>query len=162
MEFEAFPYTTATAAMPHHRFAAQKPLRRHLPVRRTQVQRGRRRRTSSGEFSGLCWKCGQCGHRRSDCLGERKTRSLENVRACSPTKACCENCGRWGHCRATCSQLKDVMMVGGNANRLGVGATVQPSPPQTPSVKVPQRCHCTGGPSVRRSGRLPVSCGGGH
>ncbi|MPC36367.1 hypothetical protein E2C01_029823 [Portunus trituberculatus] len=66
--------------MPHHSLAAQKPQRRHLPARRTQVQQGSRR-TSSGEFSGLCWKCGQRGHRRSDCRGERRTRSLEDVDA---------------------------------------------------------------------------------
>ncbi|MPC13556.1 hypothetical protein E2C01_006294 [Portunus trituberculatus] len=112
MEFEAFLYTPAAAVTPHHRFATQKPLRRHLPVRCTQIQQGRRRRTSSGEFSGFCWKCGQRGHRRSDCRSERRTRSPEDVRACSPIKACCENCGRWGHRRGTYSQLKDVMMLG--------------------------------------------------
>ncbi|MPC43580.1 hypothetical protein E2C01_037230 [Portunus trituberculatus] len=63
------------------------------------------RRTSSGEFSGFCWKCGK-RHHRSDCRSERRTCSLEDVRACSPTKACCKNCGQWGHRCATCSQLK--------------------------------------------------------
>ncbi|MPC61083.1 hypothetical protein E2C01_055146 [Portunus trituberculatus] len=55
MEFEAFLYTTATAVTPHHRFVAQKPPRRHLPVRRTQVQQGRMRRTSSEDtLAGGC------------------------------------------------------------------------------------------------------------
>ncbi|MPC58511.1 hypothetical protein E2C01_052516 [Portunus trituberculatus] len=134
MEFGAFLYTTAAAVTSYHRFAAQKPPRSHLPARRTQVRQGRMRGTSSGEFSGFCWKCGKRGHRRSDCRSERRTRSLEDVRARSPTKACCENCGRLGHRRAACSQLKDVMMVGGNESRLGVRATVQPSCPRAPSV----------------------------
>ncbi|MPC44533.1 hypothetical protein E2C01_038208 [Portunus trituberculatus] len=47
MEFEAFLYTTTAAVTPHHRFAAQKPPRRHLPARRTQIHQWRRRCTSS-------------------------------------------------------------------------------------------------------------------
>ncbi|MPC41189.1 hypothetical protein E2C01_034775 [Portunus trituberculatus] len=56
MEFEAFLYTTAAAVTPHHRFAAQKPPCRHLPIRRTHVQQGRMRRTSSAEdtLTGGC------------------------------------------------------------------------------------------------------------
>ncbi|MPC55328.1 hypothetical protein E2C01_049261 [Portunus trituberculatus] len=133
MEFEAFLYTTTTAVTPHHRFAAQKSPRRHLP-------------------------CGKRGHRRSDCCSERRTRSLEDVRARSPTKACCKNFGRWGHRRDVCSQLKDVMMVGGDESRLGVRATVQPSRPRVCLCKVLQQRYCAGGPSVRRSGR-PLLCG---
>ncbi|MPC65398.1 hypothetical protein E2C01_059532 [Portunus trituberculatus] len=58
-------------------------------------------------------------HQLSDCRSERRTRSLEDVRARSPTKACCEHCGRWGHHRATCLQLKDVIMVGGKRKQAG-------------------------------------------
>ena len=134
MEFEAFLCTSGAAMTPHRRIAAQNPPHRHIPARRAQVQQGRRRRTSSGEFSGSCWRCGQRGHRRSECRGERKTRSLEDVRARSPTRVCCENCGRQGHRRAACWQLKDVMMVGGNATRLGGRPAVQPSRPRAPSV----------------------------
>ena len=146
----------------HRRLAAQNPPHRHIPARRAQVQQGRRRRTSSGEFSGSCWKCGQRDHRRSECRGERRTRSLEDVRTLSPTRVCCENCRRQGHPRATCWQLKDVMMVGGNANRLGGRTAVQPSRSRTPLCKVPPRCCCAGGSSVGRSGRPPLSPGGGH
>ncbi|MPC19698.1 hypothetical protein E2C01_012625 [Portunus trituberculatus] len=162
MEFEAFLYTTAAAVTPYHRFAAQKPPRCHLPARRRQVQQRRMRRTSSGEFNGFCWKCGKRGHRRSDCRSERMICSLEDVRARSPTKACCENCGRWGHRRAACSHMKDVMMVGESKAGWEFGPLSSQVVPGARRCQVPQRRYCVGGPSVGRSGRPPVSSGGGH
>ncbi|MPC67373.1 hypothetical protein E2C01_061548 [Portunus trituberculatus] len=66
MEFEAFLYTTAAVVMPHHCLAAQMPQCCHLPARRTQVQQGRRRHTSSAEGrhygGGKCQQAGSSGH----------------------------------------------------------------------------------------------------
>ena len=158
----AFLCTSGAAMTLHRRLAAQNPPLRHLPVRNAQVQQGRRKRTSSGGLSGFCWKCGQRGHHHSDCLGERRTGSLEDVRARSPTTVCCENCGQQGHRCATCWQLKDVMMVGETHTGWEVDPLSSYVVPGPHLCKVPPRCCCAGGPSVRRNGWPPVSPGGGH
>lgn len=136
MEFEAFLHTSgrAAASVTPRRYAATPGQRRQVPARRTEVRRERRRRTNSGEFSGSCWECGQRGHRRSDCRGGWSTRSLGDVRANSPNRPCCENCGQQGHRRAACTQLRDVILVGGNSSRLDERATVQPQRQRAPSV----------------------------
>ena len=78
------------------------------------------------EFRGACWRCGQVGHRWRECKEGRRTRSLDDLRARSPTPACCWNCGRQGHRNSSCTQLKDVMPAGENLHGLGAGATAQP------------------------------------
>lgn len=47
----------------------------------------------------------------------------------STTTPCCRNCGQQGHTRSSCQQLRDVVLVGGNMDRLGAGAAFQPAPP---------------------------------
>jgi len=130
MEFEAFLRTTGGPVAPAAPY-------RHLRARRTQTQRAlpqKRRSGSPGEFRGACWKCGQRGHRRSECKGERRTRSLEELPTYSSPPPCCWNCGQQGHTRASCRQLKDVMMVGGNMNGLGARPVAQPASPGAPTV----------------------------
>ena len=128
LEFEAFTRSTggAMAAAPE----PTSPRRQHFQTRRVQTQpaaTGKGKAAGSREFRGACWRCGQVGHRRSECKEGRKTRSLDDLRPRSPTPACCWNCGQEGHWRSSCTQLKDTMLVGGNLARLGAGATAQPT-----------------------------------
>ena len=127
LEYEAFTRSTrgAMAAAPE----PTSPRRHHFQARRARTQQaatGGSKAAGPREFRGACWQCGQVGHRRSECKTGRKTRSLDDLRTRSPTRACCWNCGQQGHRRSSCTQLKDMMMVGGNMDRLGAGAAAQP------------------------------------
>ena len=127
LEYEAFTRSTggAMATTPE----PTSPRRQHFQTRRVQTQQAATRKdraAGSREFRGACWRCGQVGHRRSECKEGRKTRSLDDLRPRSPTSPCCWNCGQQGHMRSSCTQLQDVMLVGGNLDRLGAGATAQP------------------------------------
>ena len=126
LEYEAFMRSTGgvlTAPEP------ASPRRRHFQTRRVQTQPvATRKGKAAGPrvFRGACWQCGQVGHRRSECKEGRKTRSLDDLRARSPTSACCWNCGQQGHRRSSCTQPRDMTLVGGNLAGLGAGATAQP------------------------------------
>lgn len=126
LEYETFTRSTggAMATTPE----PTSPRRQHYQIHRVQTQQATTRKdqaAGSREFRGTCWRCGQVGHRRSECTEERKTRSLDDPLR-SPTSPCCWNCGQQGQTRSSCTQLQDVKLAGGNLDRLGVGATAQP------------------------------------
>ena len=82
LEMEAFLCTSVGAPAA---WAPQKAFStREFRARRAQAATGAEEKASSSsgrsspvEFKGACWVCGQEGHMRRQCKGERKTRSLE-------------------------------------------------------------------------------------
>jgi len=129
LELEAFLRTTVLGG------AVEAPRKTHptreFRARRAQVgespeeRPGAAGRASPTGFRGICWGCGKKGHRRSDCPGGRRTRSLERP----PTAAfqpCCASCGRYGHFSVACTAPQDVVQVG-NEEGLDAGAESQPT-----------------------------------
>ncbi|MPC66918.1 hypothetical protein E2C01_061074 [Portunus trituberculatus] len=101
---------------------------------------------------GPCWKCGQHGQ------GERKARPLNNVCTRSPVRTCYENCGQWDHLPAATRRCD----AEGKCSRAGSMGYSQAKSSQVPPLCKLLLSRCTGGQSVRRSGQLPMSSGGGH
>ena len=117
LEFEAFLKTTSG-------LEAASPPRRDLHGRKARVEETPARKASPGGFRGVCWRCGERGHRRSQCPGERRTRSPDRL---SPDafRPCCRDCGRAGHRSSSCPASRG-MEPAGNTGRLEVGPVPQP------------------------------------
>ena len=120
LEFEAFTQVTGSehVAVPRH----------DVRTRKGQVQTSTEPgKSSSGEFEGVCWECGEKGYKRNQCPRGRRTRSLDRLGSYSFEPACW-GCGQTGHFSNTCPQPKKVAPVG-NASGLDGGAKHQPTTP---------------------------------
>ena len=118
LEFEAFLKATSglgPAAQP----------RRDLRGRKAKVEKIALRKVSPSTFQGLCWGCGEVGHRRSQCQRERRTRPLNRTDS-DAFQQCCKDCGRYGHHPSACPKAKEVVQAE-NSDRLEKGAETQPS-----------------------------------
>ena len=134
LEMEALTCTVSEERSGARPRVAARPAthRREVYVRRTHAEtRHQRGRRSPDDFSGECWRCGERGHRKSQCKQTRKTRSAEDLH--SPMfHPCCWRCGEMGHMAGNCPQPKDITTVQGNAPSLSQGAATQPSQPRGP------------------------------
>ena len=134
LEMEAFLCTSVGAPAS---WAPQKAFpTRELRTRRARAATGAEEKasTSSGrsspvEFKGACWACGEEGHMRRQCKGERRTRSLERP-AALPFQSCCWSCGKFGHFPVACPTPKEVREAGGK--RSLAGGRGRRKPPRDP------------------------------
>ena len=128
LETEAFLCTSVSASAPQKVFpTSESRVRRarpSTPVKEKALSSSGR--SSPVEFKGVCWACGQEGHMRHQCKGERRTRSPRRP-AVLRSQPCCWSCGKSGHFSATCPTPKEVMQAG-NGTSLAAGAVSQPAP----------------------------------
>ena len=127
LETEAFLCTSVSASAPQKVFpTSESRVRRarpSTPVKEKALSSSGR--SSPVEFKGVCWACGQEGHMRHQCKGERRTRSPRRP-AVLRSQPCCWSCGKSGHFSATCPTPKEVMQAG-NGTSLAAGAVSQPA-----------------------------------
>ena len=98
---------------------------RDLRGRKAKVEnRAASRKVSPNCFHGTCWGCEEKGHRCSQCLRERMTRSFERL-GTGAFQPCCKDCGKSDHRLSACPKPKEVEQAG-NSGRLGKGHASQP------------------------------------
>ncbi|ROT61688.1 hypothetical protein C7M84_020536 [Penaeus vannamei] len=79
----------------------------HIHVKRTLAERSPpSRRTNPDGFRGICWRCGQKGHKRNECTSGGVNSSRSTNDHCRPIfHPCCRACEDQDHSTKECQEL---------------------------------------------------------